>query len=167
MTSNWTKIQDRKNEYKNIIINCGFDDLSVRGALNSLYDPSNNLGIIISFSLGNYLSCMDQAKVQLIMPVAFTIFTFWLPESPEFWITKNKEKVSKVFDSFNLIQLNLKCFAASNKIAQILQRKHRSARNSRIHFKVAIQSNGKREISKRWSWLRHRLTIHVDTQWLL
>lgn len=65
-----------------------------RGALNSLSDPSYNLGIITSFFLGNYLNCLDQAKIQLIMPVIFVIVLFFLPESPEYWITRRKEKVN-------------------------------------------------------------------------
>ncbi|XP_055296383.1 facilitated trehalose transporter Tret1-like [Sitodiplosis mosellana] len=64
----------------------------VRGALNSLYDPSFNLGIIISFALGNYLSCLDQAKVQLIIPLIFMLAMFLLPESPEYWSNRNNEK---------------------------------------------------------------------------
>lgn len=67
---------------------------SVRGALNSLYDPMNNLGIIVSFFLGKYLNCLDQARVQLFMPLVFIVVIFFLPESPEFWIKKNKHEVS-------------------------------------------------------------------------
>lgn len=67
----------------------------MRGALNSLYDPSYNLGVIISFFMGNYLSWLDQAKTQLIVPIIFIIVLFLLPESPEFWAKKNKEKVSR------------------------------------------------------------------------
>lgn len=62
-----------------------------------MYDPSFNLGIIISFALGNYLSCLDQAKVQLIIPVLFMFVMFLLPESPEYWSNRNKEKVGQDF----------------------------------------------------------------------
>lgn len=67
---------------------------SVRGALNAISNPLYNSGLIISFFLGNHLSCADQAKVQLIVPVVFLISMFFFPESPEFWTNKNKDKVS-------------------------------------------------------------------------
>lgn len=65
----------------------------VRGALNSLYDPLYNFGVIISFYLGNLLSCLDHARAQLIGPAIFCLFMFLLPESPEYWSNRNKEKV--------------------------------------------------------------------------
>lgn len=66
---------------------------SVRGALSSLYDPLYNIGIILSYFMANYLNCLDQAKVQLIIPGIFVVILFFLPESPEFWIRKNVDKV--------------------------------------------------------------------------
>lgn len=36
---------------------------------------------------------MDQAKAQLIVPIIFMIAMFLLPESPEYWLSRNKEKV--------------------------------------------------------------------------
>lgn len=70
---------------------------SVRGALNSLFDPSYNSGTIISFFLGNYLSGLDQAKTQLIGPVIFTIAMFLFPETAEFYGKRNEEEVSCAF----------------------------------------------------------------------
>ncbi|XP_055306806.1 facilitated trehalose transporter Tret1-like, partial [Sitodiplosis mosellana] len=67
-------------------------DDKVRGSLNALFDLFSNTGVILSFSLGNYLSWMDQAKVQLIPPTIAIIILFFLPESPEYWIKRNKEK---------------------------------------------------------------------------
>lgn len=73
-----------------------FIHFSVRGALNSIWDPSCNLGALISFLLGIYLNCVDQARMQLIAPVLFIIAAFFLPESPEFWTIKNDDKVNCV-----------------------------------------------------------------------
>lgn len=70
----------------------------VRAALNSVYDPCFNSGLIVTFFLGSYLSCLDQAKVQLIPSIIFLIILFFLPESPEFWSSRNKEKVTKKSD---------------------------------------------------------------------
>lgn len=82
-----------------------FSFLSVRGALNSLYDPSYNCGVIISFFLGNFLSGLDHAKASLIGPVIFMIIMFLLPESPEYWSNRNKAKVNKMTDSKRKTQL--------------------------------------------------------------
>ncbi|XP_031623102.1 uncharacterized protein LOC116340647 [Contarinia nasturtii] len=65
---------------------------NVRAAMASLYDPTYNFGIIISFFLGNYLNCLDQVKFQLIVPIVFMVVMFLLPESPEYWLNRNKEK---------------------------------------------------------------------------
>ncbi|XP_031623613.1 facilitated trehalose transporter Tret1-like [Contarinia nasturtii] len=65
---------------------------NVRGFLNSIYDPGYNLGVIISFFIGNYLSCLNQAKIQLIVPIIFMIAMFLLPDSPEYWQKRQKEK---------------------------------------------------------------------------
>lgn len=64
--------------------------VSVRGIFYSMFDPFYNIGVIISFVLGNYLSCLDQAKMQLIIPIISLLIFFILPESPEFLAKKNK-----------------------------------------------------------------------------
>lgn len=69
----------------------------MRGALNSLYDPLNNLGIILSFFLANYMDWLDQVKVQLIVPIIFMVAMFFLPESPEYLTNRNKKKVAKMW----------------------------------------------------------------------
>lgn len=57
---------------------------SVRGALSALYDTSLNIGLIISFFVGNSLNALNQAKVYLIMPTIFILLLFLFPESPEY-----------------------------------------------------------------------------------
>ncbi|XP_031623912.1 facilitated trehalose transporter Tret1-like [Contarinia nasturtii] len=64
----------------------------VRAFMNSMYDPSYNFGVIISFFMGNYLSCIDQAKTLLIGPIIFITIMFLLPESPEYLSNRNKQK---------------------------------------------------------------------------
>ena len=84
----------------------------LQGALNSLTDPLCNIGIIVSFCLGNYLDWVNQAKVQLIAPTIAIIILFFLPESPEYWTNRNKEEV-KIKQTFNVCVLfgNVKCIA--------------------------------------------------------
>lgn len=75
-----------------------FAPISVRGLLNSIYDAAYNTGIVVSYYLGSHLNLLDQAKVQLILPVLFMIAQFGLPESPYFWMKqKNKERAIKSY----------------------------------------------------------------------
>lgn len=127
----YNKLKIRKNsKFKSKLINKPLINLferSVRGALNALYDLSFNVGTIISFFLGTHLSCIDQAIAQLAVPAIFMILMFFVPESPEYWTNRNKQKVR-----LNMKCANFKCkfifhliwFAASHPITQILQRQH-------------------------------------------
>ncbi|XP_031623610.1 facilitated trehalose transporter Tret1-like [Contarinia nasturtii] len=65
---------------------------NTRGCLNSILDPANNVGLIISFFTGNYLCCVDQAKTLMIGPIIFISIMFLLPESPEYLSKRNKQK---------------------------------------------------------------------------
>lgn len=65
----------------------------MRGALNSLYDPSYNIGVVVSYFLGSQLTLVDQAKTQLILPTIFLIIQFILHEPPEFYVKQNDGKV--------------------------------------------------------------------------
>lgn len=67
--------------------------ISVRGALVSVYDPAYNVGVLISFFLGNNFELIDQVKILFIAPTIFVFLFFLIPESPEFLDTRNEYKV--------------------------------------------------------------------------
>lgn len=73
----------------------------VRGALNSIYDPSYNTGIIFAFVLGNYSDYNDQAKFQLILPIIFILILTQLPESPEYLRKQQNDKVRNLINPQN------------------------------------------------------------------
>lgn len=58
-----------------------------------MYDPSYNIGVLLSFYIGNHWNCVDQIKLQLIAPIIFILVLLFLPESPEHHIKHNNEQV--------------------------------------------------------------------------
>lgn len=98
--------------------NYKFFNIRVRGALNSVYDPSYNTGTIVSFFLGNYFNCLDQVKVQLIVPVIFMVLMFFLPETPDYLIKRSKEKViiCNKLSSFQYVHSNCSNFRRRNNL---------------------------------------------------
>lgn len=69
---------------------------SVRGSLNSIMDPAMNSGVMLSFLLGKYLNVVDQAKFLLIVPVVFVALAVFMPQTPDYWVQRNKRKVKSV-----------------------------------------------------------------------
>lgn len=59
-----------------------------------MYDPLFNSGMLFSFLLGNYFDYIDQAKIQLILPVIFVLVLFCIPESPEYYIKRDNKLVN-------------------------------------------------------------------------
>lgn len=54
--------------------------------------------MVVSYFLGNQLNLLDQAKVQLILPLLFMSAQFMLHESPQFWMKRNdKERALKSY----------------------------------------------------------------------
>lgn len=68
-------------------------DFSVRGTLNSIYEPAYNIGIAVTFVLGNFFEPVDQAKILLPIPILFVIVAFFMPQTPEYWIRRNNQEV--------------------------------------------------------------------------
>lgn len=60
--------------------------------MNALCEMMNSFGVICSFLLGSRLQCMDQAIVPLIPLAAFMGIMFILPDTPEYWISKNDKQ---------------------------------------------------------------------------
>lgn len=110
---------------------------SVRGALNSIYDPSNNVGLISSFFLANYWSSVDQAKMTLIMPVIFICLMFLFPESPEYLHSKNMEKVRCMcFKHFVLFNMVSNCDSACNIFKSMPIKRWNLKKNNKINKKI-------------------------------
>lgn len=68
----------------------------MRGSLNSIFDPAMNTGVAVSFLLSGYFNPVDQAKIHIIVPAIFVVLALFLPQTPDFWIKRNKKNVSRV-----------------------------------------------------------------------
>lgn len=82
---------------------------SVRGTLGSLLVLSCNIGILIAFILGNYLSYHIQAIILALVPVLFCIAFSFFPETPQYLMTMGKEEVKITnfyFECMALEQIN-------------------------------------------------------------
>ncbi|XP_011164054.2 facilitated trehalose transporter Tret1 isoform X1 [Solenopsis invicta] len=58
----------------------------VRGILGSMMSVALNLGTLIEFMIGPFVSVKNLALISLVGPCLFLITFIWLPESPYHWI---------------------------------------------------------------------------------
>lgn len=68
---------------------------SVRGSLGSLLVVSCNIGILMGFILGNYLTYTTQPIVHVLLPIIFFVAFAFFPESPQYLMKIGKDKVKK------------------------------------------------------------------------
>lgn len=65
----------------------------VRGSLGSLLVLSCNVGILIAFILGNYVTYCIQPIILASLPVLFFVVFAFFPESPQYLMKIGKEEV--------------------------------------------------------------------------
>ncbi|XP_058816625.1 uncharacterized protein LOC131679891 [Topomyia yanbarensis] len=65
-------------------------DCRLRGMLGSVLIITLNLGILVGFVLGNYLTYFTVPAVMLSAPVIFLVATYFLPETPYCLLKKNQ-----------------------------------------------------------------------------
>lgn len=100
-----------------------------------MYDPSYNIGMLLSFYIGNHWDCVDQIKMQLITPIIFILVLLFLPESPEHHIKQNNEKVQYNSINSSLIAIYLNHLNLPN--SNLLQRAIKSQKFFRGKHSVA------------------------------
>lgn len=66
----------------------------MRGTLGSIFILSMNLGILIAFVLGNYLSYVVVGVLMMVFPIGFLVAFMSLPETPPYLIHCGKISVS-------------------------------------------------------------------------
>lgn len=67
----------------------------VRGILGLLPTAFGNGGIVLCFSAGSYLAWNELAYLGVILPVPFLVLMFLIPETPRWYISKNKGEKAK------------------------------------------------------------------------
>ncbi|KAJ9589414.1 hypothetical protein L9F63_017393, partial [Diploptera punctata] len=65
---------------------------TVRGSLGTFRGLLANVGTIYMYAAGPYLTISMMATVSVIIPVLFVVALFFLPESPMYLMTKDKEE---------------------------------------------------------------------------
>lgn len=67
----------------------------IRGALGVSFESWQYLGHVIEFTVGPYVSYDVLAIVSLSIPVVFLIMSFWMAESPYYYIRKNNHVAAR------------------------------------------------------------------------
>lgn len=75
---------------------------NVRGSLGSLLVLSCNIGILIAFIIGNYLTYTIQLFIHASLPILFFVSFAFFPESPQYLMKIGKEEVK-----YNLKEKNI------------------------------------------------------------
>lgn len=69
-------------------------DDRVRGALCVLINQMLNVGILLAYCVGPWVSRVALAGVGLALPVIFAIVGFWIPESPYFLVMRKRTEAA-------------------------------------------------------------------------
>ncbi|GJQ67402.1 putative high-capacity facilitative transporter for trehalose [Trypoxylus dichotomus] len=67
----------------------------VRGILGLLPTAFGNGGIVLCFSAGSYLAWNELAYLGIILPIPFLLLMFFIPETPRWYVSKNKTDKAK------------------------------------------------------------------------
>lgn len=64
---------------------------AIRGSINILIVVMANIGNLLSYSIGPYVSYNNFALILLTIPIIFIVTFIWLPESPYYLVSKQME----------------------------------------------------------------------------
>ncbi|XP_048508498.1 facilitated trehalose transporter Tret1-like [Athalia rosae] len=64
----------------------------IRGALTSMISLSINVGILLTYCVGPWVSRVTLASLGTVVPIIFVLMFVWAPESPYYLIMKNDRK---------------------------------------------------------------------------
>lgn len=92
---------------------------NIRGILGSMLTLGSQLGSLIEYSIGPFLSVRNLALVSLVAPILFVVTFIWLPESPYHLMRRGRRQ--KAIDS--LLQLRGKedVYKEADNIEQSVQ----------------------------------------------
>lgn len=78
------------------VVSFNYEIKRVRGTLGSLQYLSCNIGILIAFVLGHFLSYGMSPIVLLCLPILFLISFSIFPETPQFLLSRGLDSVSQI-----------------------------------------------------------------------
>lgn len=70
-------------------------DKDIRATLQLLTRIAFNFGSLLTMCLGPFMSFSTLNYVLLVMPVAYFVACFWIPESPYFYLKEGKVNEAK------------------------------------------------------------------------
>lgn len=82
---------------------------SVRGSLGSLLVLSANIGILIAFVAGNYVTYNISPIIHASLPILFFMAFWFFPESPQYLMKIGKEEVKQSIMFANLLVILYEC----------------------------------------------------------
>lgn len=88
----------------------------IRGTLGSLLLVCSNIGLLISFVVGTYVDYSLFPRIMIVLPFIFLISFYFLPETPQYLLQKDKVKVRgrvffwinrKVLQRLNILEMGV------------------------------------------------------------
>ncbi|XP_067011401.1 facilitated trehalose transporter Tret1-like [Anabrus simplex] len=64
----------------------------IRGAIATIFQVMMNFGVLFSYSVGPYVSTTTLAIICAVFPVIFVLTFIWMPESPYFYLLRNRKE---------------------------------------------------------------------------
>lgn len=68
---------------------------AVRGSITTFITVMTKAGILLAYSVGPYVSFQKLAIILMLPPIIFIISFIWLPESPYFLFSKNRDEEAR------------------------------------------------------------------------
>lgn len=65
-------------------------DKEIRGALGMVVQVMNNLGSLIVYSIGPFVSYTTLNSILVSIPICYVLACIWIPESPYYYLKEGK-----------------------------------------------------------------------------
>ncbi|XP_047993465.1 facilitated trehalose transporter Tret1 isoform X2 [Leguminivora glycinivorella] len=106
---------------------------SIRGTLGSFFQLMITVGILFAYAVGSYVSVLVFNVLCAIIPIIFGVVFFFMPESPNFLVVKNRPDEAR--DA--LIRLRGRNYDVDTELNN-LRAKAEESRNNPVSFSSAI-----------------------------
>lgn len=105
----------------------------IRGTLGTYFQLMLTIGILFVYAVGSGASVFILSLVCGLIPIIFAVIFVFMPESPYYWISKNKTE--KAISSLKWLRGNNYDY---NSELQELQNEHQERENSKVSFAAAF-----------------------------
>lgn len=70
-------------------------DKEIRGALGMLVQVMNNLGSLIMYGVGPFVSYTTLNSIVFVIPILFVLLCIWIPESPYYHLKDGRVEAAR------------------------------------------------------------------------